>query len=638
MTEILILYNFFVDNYNYLPQFLTKFIKKYHNIKLGSFVNSLKKKKGKNIKIRIINAKNERLNIEKSLEFKLFSEIRLEIDRIEYLKIKQKCSETTKKNLTFLFENLKKLKTFNIDSLFIPGLIEFDLIRFFNTFFGYFEILNHYIQKTKPEKVILFNCNKKSLSFFQNLRSNGNSILYYNPKFPHKLIKFFNLSFLILKLLGSYLKSRFFGKSKRNKASKKLVKDNIIFIIKTKNQYNSVKPIYNYLKFKIGLNPIFYFIEYFVSFRDLTDLFRFLTEKRKIFLKNKKEISYSMSFNSLSLENLIDIFYNSLFYIKLTYLFNFQRNLVHFIDNRKPALGIISNDFKQPERIAAGYFKLRDIPTLYIPHSAIPIIDEFISKFNINYYALGGEADIAYYLSKGILKENINITGSPRYENLYSGSINKLDSVIDMFNRKKYEFSKNKITILLTTNPIDDKSNEKIISSVVNSLMELNLLENLIIKLHPNENGNLCRKIIQKLNGTPIIIKNYNILEVINSCDLLISQKSTTLLEAMIIGTPMIVLDYINKDFTESSRYEFLNENFIPNIKNQELLTHEIKKVTEKKNTNEEIRNRYKEYAKKFLFYDNGELPTEKIVNLILKLIKNNNSTKKHFSISSSYK
>jgi len=638
MTEILILYNFFVADYNYLPQFLIKSIKKYHNFKLESFVNSLGKKKGKNIKIRIINAKNERLNVEKSLEFKLFSEIRLEIDRIEYLKIKHRCSEITKKNLTFFFENLKKLKTFNIDGLFIPELIEFDLIGFFNMFFGYFEILNHYIQKTKPDKVILFNCNKKSLSFFQNLRYNGNSTLYYNPKFPHKLIKFFNFSFLILILLGSYLKSRLFGKSKRNKSLKKRVKDNILFIIKTKNQYNSVKPIYNHLKFKIGLNPIFYFIEYFVSFRDLTNLFRFFNQKRKIFLKNKKYISYSMSFNSLSLENLIDIFYNSLFYIKLIYLFNFQRNLVHFINNKKPSLGLISNDFKQPERIAAGYFKLRDIPTLYIPHSAIPIIDELISKFNIKYYALGGEADIAYYLSKGILKENITITGSPRYENLYSGSINKLDSVIDIFDRKKYEFSKNKTTILLTTNPIDDKSNEKIITSVVNSLKELNLIENLIIKLHPNENGNLCRKIIQKLNVTPIIIKNYKILEVINSCDLLISQKSTTLLEAMMIGTPMIVLDYVNKDFTESSRYEFLNAKFIPNIKNQELLTHEIKKVTEKKNTNEEIRNRYKEYAKKFLFYDNGELPTEKIVNLILKLIKNNNSTKKHFSISSSYK
>ena len=625
MTEILILYNFFLDNYSHIPRLLTKIINKYDTFKLKIFVHSLKETYGKNIKIRIINAKEDLLVTDQSIKFVLFSKIRLEIDRIEYLKIKQKTSETTKKNLIRLFENLKKLKTFNIHGLFIPELLEFDLIGFFNMFFGYFEILNHYIQKKKPEKVILFNCNKKALSFFQNLRTNGNVILYHNPKFLHKPIRFLNFSFLILKLLGSYLKSRISGKSKRNQLLKKLVNDNIIFIIKTKNQYNSVKPIYKSLKDKIGLNPIFYFIEYFVSFRDLTDLFRFLNEKRGILLKNKKEISYSMSFNSISLENLIDIFYNSHFYIKLTYLFNFQRNLIHFINNRKPALGIISNDFKQQERIAAGYFKLRNIPTLYIPHSAIPIIDELISKFNIKYYALGGEADIAYYLSKGIFKENISVTGSPRYENLYKSSINRLESVIDIFDGKKYEFSKNKITILLTTNPIDDKSNEKIITSVVNSLKELNLIENLIIKLHPNENGNLCKKIIQKLNINPIIIKNYNILEVINSCDLLISQKSTTLLEAMIIGTPMIVLDFINKDFKESSKYEFLNENFIPNIKNQELLTHEIKKVTEK---NEEIRNRYKEYAKKFLFYDNGELPTEKIVNLILKLIKNNNSTK----------
>ena len=85
-----------------------------------------------------------------------------------------------------------------------------------------------------------------------------------------------------------------------------------------------------------------------------------------------------------------------------------------------------------------------------------------------------------------------------------------------------------KPSILLTINPIDDKSNDKIISSVGKSLKNLNLTENFIIELHPSENGLLHQRICQKLEINPIIIKNYDILKIIKSADHLLSQKSTT--------------------------------------------------------------------------------------------------------------
>ena len=89
MTETLILYNFFLDTYSYIPQILIKIIKKYDNFKLKILIHSLKKKYGRNIKIRIINAKKDLLAMEQSIKVELFSDIRLQIDRIEYLKIKQ---------------------------------------------------------------------------------------------------------------------------------------------------------------------------------------------------------------------------------------------------------------------------------------------------------------------------------------------------------------------------------------------------------------------------------------------------------------------------------------------------------------------------------------------------------------------
>ena len=107
---------------------------------------------------------------------------------------------------------------------------------------------------------------------------------------------------------------------------------------------------------------------------------RFLNEKRKNIIDYKKEILTNLDPKLGEFECVIKMFDNSEFYIKLILLFNFYNNLDNFIDKNLPSIVVISNDFDIAEKIAAGYFKLKKIPTFYIPHSAIPIIPELITK------------------------------------------------------------------------------------------------------------------------------------------------------------------------------------------------------------------------------------------------------------------
>ena len=630
VKDILILNGFFNNIYEFIPQSFKTFLENYNIFKLNRLINSLKEKYGNSVDIRIINATNTIFDINNSVEFNSLSKLRINIERNDFLRIKNEISLNTRNVMIQLFHNLKKLKTFNLQGLFIPKLLEFELINYFNTIFGQLELLSYLIQKENYHKIILFNCNTQVLKNFKNILSSRSNLVQSNDNLLYKCetyLRLLNISCYIIILLGSFLKNRIYKKKRYRKILSEKIEDSLLFIIKSKNQFNSVKPVYNRLKYKKNQNAICYYIEYFVSFRDLGNLFRFLLEKRKILINSKREILTNLQYKSKELDFVMKMFYNSHFFIKLILLFNFYNNLNNFIDNKIPSLAIIANDFNSPERIAAGYFKQKKIPTLYIPHSAIPIIPELITKSDIEYYALGGESDKNYYVRRGIPEKNIINTGIPRYQNLYEGKIKELDSIRDMFGGKSYNFQKKDITILLTTNPIDDKSNEKIINSVIKSLMELNLVNNLIIKLHPSESGNLHKKITQKLNVNPVIVKDYNILELIKSSDLLISQKSTTLLEAMIIGTPMILLDFINKGFEESSKYEFLNEKFINTVKNQDSLTQEIKKIIEYKNKKEILSEKYIKYSKYFSFYDTGEPPTEKIVNFILKITKNRKSS-----------
>ena len=630
MKDILVLNGFFINIYEFIPQSFKTFLENYNIFKLNRLINSLKEKYGNSINIRIINATDTIFDINNSVEFNSLSKLRINIERNDFLRIKNEISLNTRNVMIQLFHNLKKLKTFNLQGLFIPKLLEFELINYFNTIFGQLELLSYLIQKENYHKIILFNCNTHVLKNLKNILSSQSNLVQSNDNFLYKretYLRLLNIGCYIIILLGSFLKNRIYKKKRYRKILSEKIEDSLLFIIKSKNQFNSVKTVYNRLKYKKNQNAICYYIEYFVSFRDLGNLFRFLLEKRKILINSKREILTNLQYKSKELDFVVKMFYNLHFFIKLILLFNFYNNLNNFIDNKIPSLAIIANDFNSAERIAAGYFKQKKIPTLYIPHSAIPIIPELITKSDIEYYALGGESDKNYYVRRGIPEKNIINTGIPRYQNLYEGKIKELDSIRDMFGGKSYNFQKKDITILLTTNPIDDKSNEKIINSVIKSLMELNLVNNLIIKLHPSESGNLHKKITQKLNVNPVIVKDYNILELIKSSDLLISQKSTTLLEAMIIGTPMILLDFINKGFEESSKYEFLNEKFINTVKNQDSLTQEIKKIIEYKNKKEILSEKYIKYSKHFSFYDTGEPPTEKIVNFILKITKNRKSS-----------
>ena len=263
-----------------------------------------------------------------------------------------------------------------------------------------------------------------------------------------------------------------------------------------------------------------------------------------------------------------------------------------------------------------------NIPTLYIPHAGVPIEGEVVCKKDFTYMALWGEFDSKYYLNLGMDMKNLIITGNPRFQSFYNQQIKSLDEVKDMFSDRVYNFKKHKKTIILATSPFDKASLEQLIKVVINTLGDLNLIGNLIIKLHPSENGIFHKQLIDKLNVNPLIIRDYNILELINSCDILISCQSSIILEAMIIGKPIILAEFVNLGFMYIEPYAFTTKNILKVAEDQtnlkEILTNLIENNIEFSNYSKWL----KEKSKGFSFYDVDDPPINKIVNLILKNIQ----------------
>lgn len=166
---------------------------------------------------------------------------------------------------------------------------------------------------------------------------------------------------------------------------------------------------------------------------------------------------------------------------------------------------------------------------------------------------------------------------------------------------------------------------EIILNKVINSLKELKLLDNFIIKIHPQEKETVYKEILQKLGINPIVVKNYNILKLIKSANLLISRLSTTIMEGMIMGTPVIALDLVNLDFCFTGNYLFMNERFLINVKDQSSLTEKLRLLINDHDFYTKYSEGLRNLSSLYYFYDDNEKPVEKVSKLILKILSENN-------------
>ncbi|NHJ20060.1 MAG: hypothetical protein EAX91_03880 [Candidatus Lokiarchaeota archaeon] len=619
--KVLILYNFFNYKSEHLPTIIKKFLNYYNSSKLDFTISYIQKKYLKTVDITVITERNEVLNVQSEICTESLPKFRVDIDRLIFRDIKGSVIQKTKQTLRTLYQNLLSSQIYSFKGIFLAKAFEFELSLFLNEFFGKFELIKKILQEREYDEIFLLNINKNSLIFFKKIKMN---IKWFKDSFPLISNNFLsNVSTLqfFLTTLGLFLKKILFKKHRKNNKAKQNNTKNLIFFANSENQIKSILPIHNILKSDKLFNSIRYKSDISTSIKNLNTIIKCIIQNRILLKRYKNKITKNLEYQSLNLKNLLKIYYLKGHMIDLIRTYNVLLNFLQFIKKNPPKMVVIANDFMGTMKLITSYCKLKEIPTLFIPHAAIPIIEEMVTKNDVKYYILGGESDKKYYIQKGVNEQNIKVTGIPRYEYFHKNKFIELSEVRDMFDGRKYEFNKEKFTILLTTNPIDDESNEKIISVVAKSLKQLNLEQNFLIKLHPREDGYIHKKICSNLGINPIIVKDVRILDIIKSSNLLISQKSTTILESMLVGTPVICLDFINKTFRETSKYSFLDEKFLYIVYDQEILLDKIKDLSSNENLARNYTIKLKEYAKNFLFYDPEHPPVQEIIEFIKGIV-----------------
>jgi len=136
-------------------------------------------------------------------------------------------------------------------------------------------------------------------------------------------------------------------------------------------------------------------------------------------------------------------------------------------------------------------------------------------------------------------QSNVIVTGNPTYDYLAKAD--------EIYNKEKiYQHFKigNRKLVTVTTQPVHIISErEQWLKAVATASKQLDSAF-FVVKPHPAENSSMHEGICKQYGGTNIVVcTNQSTNELIYASDLMITSHSTTGLESMILGTPLMTLN-----------------------------------------------------------------------------------------------
>jgi len=307
--KILIITKCFKRNFLYLPRFLNKFLNFYNNIKLKYIINSLRKKYHNATEIKVVNADNQKLNLNKNIEFLSFSDLRFNLDRDKYIKLRNKIINITKQNLNKLFKNLRNL---NYKGISIAEILEIDLIVLFNEYIGHYELLKELFKTKQFDRIIFFNFGSDILPIFRSLNFNHNIEICKDNLLikSQNLLKIFHILKYLFIILGLFLKRRLLQNTNKDYVLNKKKRNTILFLTDTKNQFYSIKPVYDRLMEYKNINPRHYSCETYLPLNRMIKLLKYLLKIRKIIVNNKENIRIGLEYELFNLYSILKIYYD----------------------------------------------------------------------------------------------------------------------------------------------------------------------------------------------------------------------------------------------------------------------------------------------------------------------------------------
>jgi len=225
----------------------------------------------------------------------------------------------------------------------------------------------------------------------------------------------------------------------------------------------------------------------------------------------------------------------------------------------------------------------------------------------VDEYFVWGQSFQNYLMKSNFNNEKVKIMGSMLHDELFNKKSKKDEDFILLITSSPV---KNLINDLLVQTRIDYEEAIRHICTVVTKLNK-----KLIIKLHPDFEEIDISEIVKKINPQITVLKNANIFNLIESCELLITiDLSTTILEGQILEKPTMAISV--KDYGFGIHEVFQSGScLLTNLDNFESTFNKI--LTNQKFKNELIK-KGQNYVRWYM--SNPKNSSEKVLEFLLNL------------------
>ncbi|MFH1202758.1 MAG: UDP-N-acetylglucosamine 2-epimerase [Candidatus Omnitrophota bacterium] len=279
---------------------------------------------------------------------------------------------------------------------------------------------------------------------------------------------------------------------------------------------------------------------------------RRLKEQVNKFFVKWEELSRNSSFKDrfiykdIPIWGLVEGALSQFFKERFPRILNIIAQLKQFSKDRSIKSIVLRADGREIEKTIIMAARELNIPTLYITHGVLSENNGHDILFCTK-TAVWGQADFDRYISLGNPTNKLAITGSPKYDRIYSKSQESERKII----YKKLGLDPKKKFIILATQPITkfssyrtEDENEVLLRSVIASIKKIPNNIKLVVKLHPFEDYSIYERLIKKIGSENfILVRDIDIFALIRASILLMTVNSTVGLEAMILDKPLITIN-----------------------------------------------------------------------------------------------
>ncbi len=244
-----------------------------------------------------------------------------------------------------------------------------------------------------------------------------------------------------------------------------------------------------------------------------------------------------------NLWDLLDRASRTQFIAQLGRITGYLESLRQVIESEQPKLVVTANDRHWLGAGLVAVCRGYDIPTLMV-QDGVYGARASQQYFTSDFAAVMGESVRRMLVAHGAEENAIAVTGQPRYDEMRAIVERGRETREEVFGCLGLDRSKK--LVLLATQPGEAPAHyAKLLRAVDEAVARLEDQVQLVVKLHPREKRNAVARIAEEAGLHRLcIVQAYPIVPLLFACDLLITRFSSTALEAMMFGKPVVTVNF----------------------------------------------------------------------------------------------